>query len=225
MKHKREHQEPHRGRITGPSTAEPRLRAGTSYVNTSSADLEQRLLLTPLLQCLLRCHTHHGLQRPLVRHLTFVSVFLSFINFTVKWHVCMFLLVCCENLQFQTSLRFSATSIRQWMKNSHADNRKRKSYLMPQFFCKSTFMALVTHKLWDARGPKKRSYLKDENESARQRRQRQKHLGSGFNIKYFYHSPEDQDTAERHLQPLSGTHHFASRTMGCAGPWLSAMMV
>lgn len=30
---------------------------------------------------------------------------------------------------------------------------------MPQFFCKSSFIALVTHRLWVARGPKKCSYL------------------------------------------------------------------
>lgn len=63
--------------------------------------------------------------------------------------------------------------------NSHF--RKCKSYLMPQFFCRSSFMALVTHRLWDARGPKKRSYLEDENENSCQRRQTNRvwHVAAG----------------------------------------------
>lgn len=35
----------------------------------------------------------------------------------------------------------------------------KKHHLMPQFFCRSSFIALVTHRLWAARGPKKCSYL------------------------------------------------------------------
>lgn len=34
--------------------------------------------------------------------------------------------------------------------------------LMPQFFCKSSFIALVTQRLWVASGPKKCSYLEED---------------------------------------------------------------
>lgn len=40
--------------------------------------------------------------------------------------------------------------------------RQNRSYLMPQFFCKSSFIALVTQRLWVASGPKKCSYLEED---------------------------------------------------------------